>query len=173
MRIETMFPVAMVMALAACAKTDQGAATQQGAPATDAAAVRTAIESNNAAFIAAMEKGDSVTVASFYDPNGMVMPHGMNASAGPGEIRKMFGGLLSSMKIQNMKLQVSDVVASGDLAIETGHYEWTMVPPQGKAVTETGKYVVAWRKQADGSWKLFRDIFNQDAPPPPSKPAGK
>jgi quercetin dioxygenase-like cupin family protein len=30
--------------------------------------------------------------------------------------------------------------------------------------TEKGKYVTAWKKQADGSWKVTEDIFNADAP---------
>jgi hypothetical protein len=33
-------------------------------------------------------------------------------------------------------------------------------------VAEKGKYVTAWKKQADGKWKVTDDIFNADAPPP-------
>ena len=30
---------------------------------------------------------------------------------------------------------------------------------------DSGKYVVAWQKQADGGWKITRDILNTDIPP--------
>ena len=38
-----------------------------------------------------------------------------------------------------------------------------------KPVTETGKYVVVWKRRADGSYRRFRDIWNADAPPAPPK----
>jgi len=153
----------------ACAKPDQSA-MQQGAPADSTPAVRAAIEAGNSGLIAAIEKGDSLAAASFYDPQAMAMPNGMDAAVGRENIVKMFGAM-SSMNVTNMKLEIHDVVASGDLAVETGHYEWTLTPPKGKPTTDKGKYVVAWRKQPDGSWKLFRDIFNNDAPP--AKPMSK
>jgi ketosteroid isomerase-like protein len=159
--------VLVAVILSACAQ-EKPAVLQQGAPATDVAAVRQAIEAGNAGLIAAMEKGDSVSAASFYDPEAMIMPHGMPASTGHGEIPKFFGEFLSTMKVSGMKLEVQNVVADGILAVETGRYVWTLAPATGKAMTESGKYVVVWRKQSDGSWKLYRDIFNTDAPPQPS-----
>jgi len=153
-----------------CAKENQPGVAQQGGSPTDVAAVRSAIATANAGLIAAIEKGDAGAAAAFYDSAGMVMPHGMDASTGRAGITKMFGDMLQQLKVKDMKLEIHDVVASGDLATETGHYEWTMVPPKGAAMTEKGKYVVVWHRQPDGSWKLFRDIFNSDAP---EKTAGR
>lgn len=56
--------------------------------------------------------------------------------------------------------QKAEVAGSGDLAYTTGAYTMTM-----GGATEKGKYVTAWRKQADGSWKVVEDIFNADGPP--------
>jgi ketosteroid isomerase-like protein len=80
-------------------------------------------------------------------------------------------GSFSAVTVTNMKLVVRDVAASGDLASETGHYEWTLTPKTrgAKPMTDMGKYVVVWKKQADGSYKLFRDIWNNDAPSAPAK----
>jgi ketosteroid isomerase-like protein len=38
-------------------------------------------------------------------------------------------------------------------------------------VTDQGKLVEVWKKQADGKWKTVADIFNSDLPasPPPEK----
>jgi ketosteroid isomerase-like protein len=32
-------------------------------------------------------------------------------------------------------------------------------------MTDRGKYMVLWKRQADGSWKLYRDMFNTSMPP--------
>jgi ketosteroid isomerase-like protein len=42
-------------------------------------------------------------------------------------------------------------------------------------MTDRGKYLAVWKKQADGSWKCVADMFNTDlppasAPPPVQKP---
>ena len=53
----------------------------------------------------------------------------------------------------------------GDLAYSHGTYAMTMtVTKTKKPVTEKGKYVTVYRKQADGSWKAILDINNADAP---------
>ena len=53
----------------------------------------------------------------------------------------------------------------GKSAIETGTFEWTLTPKSGAAMTDKGKYLTVWKKQADGTWKIIRDINNSDLPP--------
>jgi ketosteroid isomerase-like protein len=65
-----------------------------------------------------------------------------------------------------------EVARSGGLAFAQGTYEMTMTGPQGSPVTDRGKYIDVWKKQADGAWKVVADIFNSDMPlpaPPSSK----
>ena len=161
--------IGLVVLLSACTSGNDGGVTQQGVAGPDVAAVRQKIEAGNAGLIAALQKGDAIAAASFYDDSAMVMPMEIEATAGRTNIQQMFAGF--PFTISNMKLEIRDVVASGDLASETGHFEWTMTPKTkgAKPMTERGKYVVVWKKQADGSYKLFRDIFNTDAPAAPAK----
>jgi ketosteroid isomerase-like protein len=173
MRRSNVVALAAVALAVGCATKPEQTATQQGnavAPAADVGAVRQAIEAGNAGLIAAVEKGDSIAAASFYDDSAMAMPPGDNAAVAHAGIVRMFGAF-SGFTVSNMKLVVHDVAASGDLASETGHYEWTLTPKAGggKPMTDMGKYVVVWKKQPDGSYKLFRDIWNNDAPPAPPK----
>ena len=47
----------------------------------------------------------------------------------------------------------------GDHAVEVGHYSWTGTSKKGGAMRgESGRYMVLWRKDADGTWRLVRDI---------------
>jgi ketosteroid isomerase-like protein len=63
-----------------------------------------------------------------------------------------------------------DVAKSGDLGYSQGAYTMTFTDPKTKKVlTERGKYVTVFKKQADGSWKAVADIDNEDAPPSPTK----
>ena len=32
-------------------------------------------------------------------------------------------------------------------------------------LTDRGKYLVVWKRGADGNWRLHRDIFNSSLPP--------
>ena len=65
-----------------------------------------------------------------------------------------------------MSWQVSkvEVSRSGDLAYLMGVYVVSMKDAQGKPVTDRGKLVEVWKKQADGKWKTVTDIYNSDLP---------
>lgn len=61
-----------------------------------------------------------------------------------------------------------EVAKSGDLGYVQGHYTVTATDPKTKKkVTEKGKYVTVYKKQADGTWKAIQDINNEDATPAP------
>jgi ketosteroid isomerase-like protein len=54
---------------------------------------------------------------------------------------------------------------SGDLGLLRGTYTLSMVPKVGGETTEfDGKYLTVFERQADGSWKIARDIFNSNVP---------
>jgi uncharacterized protein (TIGR02246 family) len=60
-----------------------------------------------------------------------------------------------------------EVAHAGDMAYEYGTYDFATKDKKGKIIDEKGKYVVVWKKQADGSWKVAADIDNRDAAPAP------
>ncbi len=63
-----------------------------------------------------------------------------------------------------------EIAKGGDLAYVQGHYTLTSTDPKTKKkVTEIGKFVTVFKRQADGSWKAVQDINNEDAAPAPSK----
>jgi uncharacterized protein (TIGR02246 family) len=58
-----------------------------------------------------------------------------------------------------------EVARSGDIAYSQGTNAMTFTDRKTKKVmTEKGKYVVVYKKQADGGWKAVEDIGNADAP---------
>jgi ketosteroid isomerase-like protein len=106
---------------------------------------------------------------SYYSPDASVYAPGMPVVTGAGPIRETFAKLNS---MPGFSLQFSptkaDVGASGDIGYITGTYEMTVNDAAGNPMTEKGKYVEVWKKQADGQWKVVEDIFNADTAPPES-----
>lgn len=60
-----------------------------------------------------------------------------------------------------------DVRVVGDLAFARGTYTTKMTPKVSGAavVDDKGKWLTAYRRQSDGSWKVVVDIWNSDLPP--------
>ena len=52
------------------------------------------------------------------------------------------------------------------IRVHNSGYMLTLKDSQGKPVTDHGKLVEVWKKQADGKWKSVVDIFNSDLPLP-------
>ena len=168
-------PVIALFAVAACTTkqarrvdtTSPATATLAGTPSADVAAVRQAIEANDAKFSAAAVQGDSAALAAMYADDAVLMFPNMPAARGREAIGKAFGGMVSAMKVSAVKLETQDVIVAGDYVAETGAFDMTsQAKTKGaKPLHEVGKYLVLWKKQADGSYKILRDIDNDDAPP--------
>ena len=169
-----MRPIVLVAAASlvavACNKSANTSDTAQPAAATlaspsEVAAVRQAVDSANTRFQNALTGGDTAALTAAYTDDAQVLAPNMKAAHGLDEIMKLHGGMLGAYTVQAASLKTDDLVVSGDYAIETGTYEMTL-QPKGKtsSMKDTGKYIVVWKKQADGNWKMFRDIWNSDMP---------
>jgi uncharacterized protein (TIGR02246 family) len=53
-----------------------------------------------------------------------------------------------------------DVAHSADMAWESGTYDFAIADKKGTVTHEIGKYIVVWKKQSDGTWKVVADIDN-------------
>ncbi len=67
------------------------------------------------------------------------------------------------------KLTVSggniDVSQAGDIAIYTTNYAYDFTDPSsGKIATELGNWVMVFRRQSDGTMKIYREVIS-DTPP--------
>jgi uncharacterized protein (TIGR02246 family) len=133
-----------------------------------------AIRAAEAGALKAAVAKDAERLASFYADDGVVFLPGRPRVVGKDAIRKSWGELFaapgSSLNFQPAKVEVS---RSGDLAYCYGSYTMTANDPRGRPLTAKGDYVVVYRKQADGQWKLVADIGNTPLPAPAPAPAKK
>ena len=122
-------------------------------------AVRAAIEKQNAAFSAAFGRGDIAAVARAYAEDAIAFPPDGEMVRGRPAIEAMWKGVHDAGG-KAIALTTVDVTSSGSLAAETGTATLKMQPPSGAEQSLSVKYVVVWKKQPDGTWKLYRDIWN-------------
>ena len=62
---------------------------------------------------------------------------------------------------------VIDLDGRGDLAFVRGRYEVQLaLPGTDASVALGGSSVYIWRQQADGGWKIEREIWHSDDPTP-------
>ena len=123
--------------------------------------VRAAIEAGNKAFSAAVARGDAAAVAALYTSTAQVLPPGGEIARGQDAIQKAFQGAIEA-GMRDVPLTTLEVEAHGDTATEVGTWTW-----KGKdgATIDHGKYIVIWKKEG-GEWRLHRDIWNSNTPPP-------
>ena len=114
---------------------------------------------------------DVERTVAFYADDASMFPPNAPIATGKEAIRALWSQVFTTPGIA-VSGQTTKVEAShgGDLAYEIGTYEFTMHDPAGKPVMERGKYVLVWKKQAAGSWKVIIDIFNSDLPAPAAPP---
>src|SRR5262245_2295200 len=102
-------------------------------------------------------------------PDGTIYGPNMPKVTGMAAIKDAFGPMLSAPGTSvEWTPARADVGAGGDVGYTVGSYKATMKNAAGIPATEVGKYVTVWKKQSDGKWKVAEDIFNADAPAPPS-----
>ena len=138
------------------AEANSGAAIETGA---DERAIRGHVDH----WMQLVKAKDAAAIADLYAADGAVMPPNAPIGKGRAAIQKAWAGM---MQMPGFDLTITPeqiiVSSSGDMALDRGTYRLS-VAPEGKTQTDTGKYVVVWRKIGD-EWKAAADIFNSDLP---------
>ena len=128
-------------------------------PSADEAAIRGQVDR----WMQLIKAKDAAAIAGLYAEDGAVMPPNAPIGKGRAAIQQTWASLVATPEFELAIVPEQIVVASsGEMALDRGTYKLAMAP-DGKPMTDTGKYVVVWRK-VDGQWKAAADIFNSDLP---------
>jgi ketosteroid isomerase-like protein len=96
-------------------------------------------------------------VDEFYAEDAQVLPPASPVVGGRAAIREFWKSFLAA-GCTDLKLETTDIHASGDLAYGVGGYRYTMAGER-----HTGKYVVVYRRQPDGDYRAMVDSFSDNA----------
>jgi ketosteroid isomerase-like protein len=130
---------------------------------------RTAIRQVGETDMKMMNAKDWMGDLALYTEDAIELPPNQAAVQGKAAIQSWMEGF---PPFSNFQVQSLEIGGQGDLAYDRGTYSMTMTPPGAAPIEDRGKYLTICRKQADGSWKIARLIYNSDLPlPAPEKPA--
>jgi len=125
-----------------------------------------AVRAADAAWLEAYDTRDVDKSVAFLDEQGSMLPPNTPMVTGKTAIAKL---IASDFALPDFKLawhpDKAGVADSGELGYTSGTYEVSFKDASGKVVSDTGKYLTMWKKQADGSWKVLLDMYNSDLPP--------
>ncbi len=117
-----------------------------------------AIRAQAARFSAAYVAADVEALVQIYTEDGVAGPSGSDFIRGHQALRKLWTRAGGS-KVLRHKLSPVEIVVDGDHAYDWGYYEGATGTPT-KISEFNGKYLVVWRRGADGQWRMAQDVWN-------------
>jgi ketosteroid isomerase-like protein len=164
-----------LVAIAACGEQKPVDAEAEGAAemaavamdvaVADHAAVEQAMDEIEAAYIAAYNAGDAAGLADLWAADGTQAPP-LSPVLDPAGIAETYAASFAAGVPQELKVMREDFVAVGGVAAAWGAFEVTATPPEGDLIVSSGRYGVVCRQEPDGTWKIYRHMFNYEVPPP-------
>ena len=148
-----------LIGLAACTSEQKPAPAPPDTRAADEAAIRAA----SAQWAKVAGAKDLEKFLSFYADDAALFYPGSPLVTGADGRRKAWDSLLKTPDLAlTFATTKVEAARSGDLAYETGSYDMSWKEKNGKTKREKGKYIVVWKKQANGLWKALLDTYNAD-----------
>jgi len=147
---------ACLMALVSCGQSDKVAS--RGSPkASDVSAVA----ATTAAFHQTLRDNDVPRFMSYVDQSAVIAPPGEPVLRGKDKIEKWYKDFLSNYRTTSLQLSNKENFVGAQWAVEFGHFDWGLQPTNGGArVLDHGTYMQVWKRQADGSWRFAREVWN-------------
>jgi len=133
-------------------------------PDTRAADVQ-AVKDLEAAWSKDANSKDADKWASYFAEDGSGLYPGAGTLNGKAAIKAAMSPMLADPNF-SLAFQSTRAMASkgGDMVYSEGAYTMTMTNPKTKKpMTDKGKYLTVYMKQADGSWKAVSDTYNSDS----------
>ena len=139
--------------------TAEASAAVAANPGADEQAIRGQIDR----WLQLVKAKDAPAIAALYTEDGAVMPPNAPIGKGRAGIEQTWSSMMQTPGFDLTFVPEQIIVSSsGDMALDRGTYRFAAAP-DGKAINDTGKYVVVWRKVGN-EWKAASDIFNSDLP---------
>ncbi len=133
-------------------------------PEADYAAIKQ-IWSNYVEFV---EKGDAAGWLSQWDAEGISAPTRCASTHEKELDAQVPGAFKARIDANDTKMTINplEIVVNGSWAFSRGTYTQDLkAKSSGKIIHVDGKFLTIFKKQLDGTWKIYRDCYNSNVPP--------
>ncbi len=122
---------------------------------------RQSIAEANIKFGEAIRSGDATALASLYtEDTRLLEPMGGLIQGREGV--EAYWARAFQMGIKEIVLTTVDIMNMDDMICEFGKAYLTIKPEGQDEIKDVGRYLVIWKKAADGTWKMYVDIMLSD-----------
>jgi ketosteroid isomerase-like protein len=105
--------------------------------------------------------GNTERYIALITDDAVLMPPNGPAVSGKEAIRTWNQNMSRQFRIQAYNSSDDEIVVAGDWAFRRASVDWTVAATAGgDPIRDLGKYIIMYRRQHDGSWKVARDIWN-------------
>lgn len=119
------------------------------------------VAATSAQFRVAFNQGDAEGLSKLYTADAILMAPNYGRIRGRravGELwQRFFDAGVTDLELRTLELSVKETQAS-----EVGLFTLTAPDGRGGRVTGKSKYIILWRHDSDGTWRLHRHIWNND-----------
>jgi uncharacterized protein (TIGR02246 family) len=149
-----------MLSLAACAPSEP--VVEQPTTADDKAA----IEQLRADYVEAYNAADVDALVDLFTADAVNMAPNEPSTGGAAGLRNMFETQFEQVTAE-VSVNIGETQIAGDWAYSRGSYKLTVTPKEeGEPVEDNGKWLNILQRQADGAWKIHRNIWNSNNPLP-------
>ena len=145
----------LLLMLASCGRTSTKVTEQD----------RAEINKTRNGYVSAWKAANAAQVTDQYTSDALVMYPNQPALNGKSEILAYFKSFFSEFRQEEFELISSEIEIAGPWAFDRGTYRWKgVLRTGGEPMEDYGKYLVVLQRQADGTFKVARDMDNSDRP---------
>ena len=131
-----------------------------GRPETfDTGQIRKSIEEANAKCSEAIQEGNLAGVVAGYTDDATMVPPDGELIKGKQAIEQYYRTLFQ-MGMKEVVLTTIEVGGSDGTVYEIGKTRVRIQPEGQETIRDSTKYLVVWKRQADGTWKVHVDIWS-------------
>jgi uncharacterized protein (TIGR02246 family) len=129
------------------------------------AKIKTAVEDRYQEWIAAANKKDLAGMMNLCDDKAVLLPKSQEPMLGKAAISEFYKKLFANPLYVpfTLTLDWNSFHLVGDIAIATAVFEGD-VTREAKQIHFRGKTILVWKKETDGSWKIFRYMYDEIPP---------
>jgi len=124
--------------------------------------IKAAVEDRYKEWLAAANKKNAAAMIGLYDENAVLMPKSEEpvlGKAASASITRNFSPTPDFVPF-TLNNNWNSFHVAGDVAIATSVFEGD-VTRNGKQIHFRGKNLLVWKKQSDGSWRIFRNMYDE------------